>query len=141
MADEDKRLESTRRPGARPAARRSADEQAGMLRSLYERAQLTWKLLWDRRVGLLPKIIPALGLVYILSPVDLLPEVLVGALGPLIVLDDLGVIMLVLNLFIQASPPDVVSEHLREMRGRRFQRFETGDDEDVVDSVAEEVDD
>ncbi|HLV44684.1 MAG TPA: YkvA family protein [Aggregatilineales bacterium] len=118
------------------SVQRPPEEQVGLLRGLYERAVLTWKLLWDRRVGFWPKLIPFLGLVYLLSPVDLLPELLVGALGPLVALDDIGVATLVLNLFVQAAPPDVVSEYLREMRGRRF----SPDDEDVIDSTAEEVD-
>ena len=118
------------------SVQRPPEEQVGLLRGLYERAVLTWKLLWDRRVGFWPKLIPFLGLVYLLSPVDLLPELLIGALGPLVALDDIGVATLVLNLFVQAAPPDVVSEYLREMRGRRF----SPDDEDVIDSTAEEVD-
>src|SRR5690606_41211817 len=79
---------------------------------------------WDRRVGLLPQLMPVLGLANIVAPVDLLPELLVGVLGPLIALDDIGVIMLVLNLFIQAAPPDIVREHLREMRGISFTPYE-----------------
>lgn len=109
-----------------------------MLRNLYERAVLTWRLLWDKRVGFWPKLIPLLGLVYLISPIDLLPEVLVGVLGPLVALDDLGVAMLVLNLFVQASPPDVVTEYLREMRGRRFASRQQ---DDIVDSTAEELED
>src|SRR5690606_18390076 len=151
MEDNDRQLDVSRRQERRVRrANRSPDEQVGMLRSLVERASLTWKLLWDRRVGWLPKLIPALGLIYVVSPVDLLPELLVGALGPLIALDDIGVIMLVLNLFIQAAPPDVVREHLREMRGLRFEpdeaggdyldAYDAGDDGEIVDSSAEEVD-
>src|SRR5690554_4564499 len=99
MEDNDRQLDVSRRQERRVRrANRSPDEQVGMLRSLVERASLTWKLLWDRRVGWLPKLIPVLGLAYIVSPVDLLPELLVGVLGPLIALDDIGVIMLVLNL-------------------------------------------
>lgn len=118
---------------------RQPSEQVGVLRNLYERAVLTWRLLWDKRVGFWPKLIPFLGLVYLISPVDLLPEVLVGALGPLVALDDIGVAMLVLNLFVQASPPDVVMEYLREMRGRRFASQQQGDN--VVDSTAEPLED
>lgn len=149
--DDNNRLDVSRgRDRRAQRANRSPDEQVGMLRSLVERASLTWKLLWDKRVGLLPKVIPLLGVVYLVSPVDLLPELLVGALGPLIVLDDVGVAMLVLNLFIQAAPPDIVREYLREMRGGRFDPYEAGGDhfdaygaedaEEIVDSSAEEVD-
>src|SRR5215510_3434197 len=70
----------------------------GTLRMLYERAILTWKLLWDDRVSLLPKAIPFAALAYVLSPVDLLPEL---AMGPFGTLDDVGIILLALGLFIQ----------------------------------------
>jgi uncharacterized membrane protein YkvA (DUF1232 family) len=77
---------------------------------------LTWKLLWDDRVSFLPKLIPVAALAYVISPLDLLPEL---ALGPLGTLDDVGIIMLALTLFIQVAPPDIVQEHLSQLaRGR-----------------------
>jgi uncharacterized membrane protein YkvA (DUF1232 family) len=86
------------------------------LRMLYERVILTWKLMWDDRVDLLPKLIPFGAIAYVLSPLDLLPEL---ALGPLGTLDDVGIIMLALTLFIQVVPPDIVQEHLSQLaRGR-----------------------
>lgn len=88
----------------------------GTLRMLYERAILTWKLMWDDRVSFLPKLIPVAALAYVISPLDLLPEL---ALGPLGTLDDVGIIMLALTLFIQVAPPDIVQEHLSQLaRGR-----------------------
>ncbi len=98
---------------------RLPEERVGVLRALYENTILTWKLLWDGRVGFLPKLIPLLALVYALSPIDLLPAWLLGMLAPLGVADDIGIILLALNLFVQASPPDVVAEYLREMRRGR----------------------
>ncbi len=111
------------------------EERVGMLRALYENAVLTWRLLWDGRVGFLPKVIPLLAVVYALSPVDLLPAWLMGVLAPLGVADDIGVVLLALSLFVQACPPDVVAEHLREMRrGRPSARSE-----DAVEGESEEV--
>jgi uncharacterized membrane protein YkvA (DUF1232 family) len=116
---------------------RSPEEQAGVLRTLYERGILTWKLLWDRRVGFLPKLIPLLALAYIVSPVDLLPALVMGPLAPLGALDDVGVMLLGLNLFVQAAPPDVVAEYLRELsRSRTPSRT----DEDVIEGHAEIID-
>jgi uncharacterized membrane protein YkvA (DUF1232 family) len=122
------RREPTERRELSPDA---LNEQVGLFRTLYERAILTWHLLWDPRVGFWPKLIPILGLLYIVSPVDLLPALAVGPLGTL---DDAGIALLVLNLFVQASPPDVVKEYLRELRGHAF-----GADRDVVDGEAREV--
>src|SRR5690606_15949263 len=114
MENDEKQLDVSRRQERRARrANRSPDEQVGMLRSLVERASLTWKLLWDRGGGWLSKRSPALRLICVGSPVDVLPEPLVGTRGPLIALDDVGVIMLVLNLFIQAALLDVHRELLR----------------------------
>jgi len=94
---------------------------------LYERAVLSWRLLWDQRVGAFPKLIPLGALIYVLSPVDLLPEI---ALGPVGALDDVGIIMLALALFIQVAPSEVVADHLRQLAARRG---DNAADADVVD--------
>ena len=97
---------------------------------LLDRAKLTWKLFWDERVSPLTKAIPILGLAYVLSPLDLLPEL---ALGPVGALDDVGIIMLVLSLFIQAAPPDIVQEYLRQFSEGRGQQPALEGDEDIID--------
>ncbi len=105
-------------------------ERTGILRTLVERAILTWKLFWDGRVSLGPKMIPLLALIYVVSPIDLFPELLAGPLG---MVDDVGALVAALGLFIQVSPPDVVQEHLREMRARFYRRLE---DDNVVEGSA-----
>jgi uncharacterized membrane protein YkvA (DUF1232 family) len=115
--------------GTRRSRRELATSSAnpGTLRMLYERATLTWRLLWDERVGFLPKLIPLGALVYVLSPVDLLPVLAVGPLGTL---DDFGIILLALTLFIQVAPPDIVQEHLRQLgAGRDI----APSDDDIID--------
>lgn len=114
-------------------------ERPGALRALIERAMLTWRLFWDSRVGIGPKLIPIAGLIYVVSPVDLLPAFLMGPLAPLGTLDDIGVILLALNLFIQIAPPDIVKEHLRELGGSIMHQAE-GDNDDVIDGTARPLD-
>lgn len=116
---------------------RSPEQQAGVLRTLVERGILTWKLLWDRRVGFLPKLIPLLALAYIVSPVDLMPALAMGPLAPLGALDDVGVMLLGLNLFVQAAPPDVVAEYVRELSRSHTA---SGSDDDVIEGHAEVID-
>ncbi|MBC8263985.1 MAG: DUF1232 domain-containing protein [Anaerolineales bacterium] len=55
-------------------------------------------------------ILPA-TLLYLLFPIDLIPDPMLG-LGQL---DDIGVILLGLKLFIELSPQEIVRRHLREM--------------------------
>ena len=60
---------------------------------------------------MLTKTVPALVMIYVLSPFDLIPVALLG-LGQL---DDLAVFMLGLQLFINLSPPEIVAEVQRKL--------------------------
>ncbi len=84
----------------------------GMFRSAYDRLVLAWNLLRDERVGYLEKAIPVLTIAYLLSPVDFLPAVVSGPLG---LLDDVTILILGLNWFIQAAPTEVVREHMNRL--------------------------
>ena len=81
-----------------------------LLSRLWSNLVLSARLLFDRRVGGTAKLIPLLAALYILSPLDLMPD----ALLPFGVVDDLGALLLGLQLFIRNAPPEVVEEY----RGR-----------------------
>jgi uncharacterized membrane protein YkvA (DUF1232 family) len=86
----------------------------GLIAYLLRNLRLAWKLLLDSRVSLPIKlIIPGVMLLYILSPIDIIPDVILG-LGQL---DDLAVFVLAVKLFIELSPRDIVQEHLRSLTG------------------------
>ena len=92
----------------------SSDNRTGLIAYLVRNLRLAWQLLLDRRVPLLTKlIIPGLMALYILSPIDIIPDWFVG-LGQL---DDLAVLVLGVKLFIQLSPHEIVQEHLRSLTG------------------------
>ncbi len=74
------------------------------LRGMLSQLRLTWRLFRDPRVSPVLKAIPLLGLAYAIWPVDLLPDIL-PVLGQL---DDLAVILLAINAFIQLCPPEVI---------------------------------
>jgi len=90
-------------------------EASGFFNNLVRQARLAWRLYKDRRVPGWVKLIPVAGLVYLLSPIDLLPDFLIPGLGEL---DDLTVVLLSLKAFVDLSPPDVVSDHLQKLMGR-----------------------
>lgn len=69
---------------------------------------MAWRLLRDGRVPGWVKVIPAIGLVYLLSPIDLIPDFVLPGLGQM---DDIAVVLLALKMFVDLSPPGVVSEH------------------------------
>ncbi len=123
------------------ASSRTPEERVGVLRTLYQRSILTWRLFWDRRVSFWPKLIPLAALAYLILPIDIAPEALMGLLAPLGILDDVGIILLALNLFVEVSPPDVVQEHLKELGSKLPARLrQKQDEEEVIDSTAEVID-
>jgi uncharacterized membrane protein YkvA (DUF1232 family) len=89
---------------------------AGLIDGLIRQARLSWRLLRDNRVPGWVKLIPFAGLLYFLSPIDLLPDVLLPGLGEI---DDVALLLIALKLFVEFSPANVVSEHLDSITGRR----------------------
>jgi uncharacterized membrane protein YkvA (DUF1232 family) len=69
---------------------------------------LLMRLLRDPRVSLGDKTVALLGLGYVLSPIDLLPEILLGPIG---LLDDLFVVAATLSRLLNHVHPDVVRSH------------------------------
>jgi uncharacterized membrane protein YkvA (DUF1232 family) len=78
-----------------------------LLSRLLSELALVGRLLIDRRVSGWAKLIPLLVAIYILSPVDLIPDVFV----PLGIVDDLTAFLIGLQLFIFCAPADVVAEY------------------------------
>ncbi len=78
-----------------------------MLKSLLKTGRLALHLARDRRVPLYPKLVLGLALLYVLSPLDFIPD-WIPVLGQL---DDLAALAAGLALFIRLCPPSVVEEH------------------------------
>lgn len=82
----------------------------------WDRLRLAWRLFRDPRVASkLKTAVPVLTLLYVLSPIDLLPDVLLG-LGQL---DDVGAIGLALifatRIVPRLAPAAVLEEHMAAM--------------------------
>lgn len=92
MANNDKRAISPR--------------NAGFFSDISTRFKLIFRLMGDKRVSPLIKLLPIGSLVYLVVP-DLV-------LGPL---DDAVVIWLGTYVFVELCPPDVVKEHMDELTG------------------------
>ena len=77
--------------------------QAGVIERLANYLKLFWRLLLDRRVSILLKLIPLAALIYGISPLDwFIP-----------VIDDLVIACLAVYLFVELCPPEIASEHQR----------------------------
>jgi uncharacterized membrane protein YkvA (DUF1232 family) len=81
----------------------------GFFQDLILRIKLIWRLIGDRRVNFLLKILPLGGLIYLFSPIDLIPDIALPVIG---YLDDAVVIWLCNTLFVALCPDEVVREHL-----------------------------
>ena len=113
----------------------NADKGLNFLTGMLKRLQLTWMLMADSRVPFLTKLVPPVALLYLISPVDFIPAAIFPVLGGL---DDLGVVLLGLALFIKLAPQDVVQDYLFKLE------YGDGDidldDDDVVDTTYSVID-
>jgi uncharacterized membrane protein YkvA (DUF1232 family) len=82
--------------------------------SVIRQLRLAWRLFWDRRVPFGYKLLPLAIGVYILSPLDFIPDVIIG-LGQL---DDVGLFLLGTQVFTMIVPRSIVDAILEEMEGR-----------------------
>jgi len=110
--------------------RRSVGFWAGLIRQF----RLAWRLLWDYRVPAWTKLLPFIAMVYIISPIDFLPDWMLG-LGQL---DDIGVLLLGVRLFTEVVPEEIVLQHLEAM-GVNVSRWQEEDDEQTVIEAEYEV--
>ena len=100
--------------------------------------RLVFRLMMDRRVPMRLKLLLPAALVYLVLPMDIVPDIL-PALGRI---DDILVILLSLLLFLGMAPRDVVWEHLR--RGRASPSKDEGDtkaNQRVIDGKYRVIDD
>jgi uncharacterized membrane protein YkvA (DUF1232 family) len=87
--------------------------QPGILNEM----KLSWRLLRDERVTSLKYLAPALLALYVASPVDAIPDLLLG-IGQI---DDLGIavlgLMVALKVIPRLAPADVLREHTADING------------------------
>lgn len=87
--------------------------QPGILNEM----KLAWRLLRDERVTSLKYLAPALLALYVASPVDVIPDLLLGV-GQI---DDLGIavlgLMVALKVLPKLAPADVLREHTADING------------------------
>lgn len=94
------------------------------LRTLFNELRLAARLLREPRVPAFLKALPAVALLYLVSPFDVLPDVL-PVLGQL---DDIGLIILTVKAFLKLCPSGVASFHQAAIAaGRRYAPMEPGD--------------
>jgi len=98
-----------------------------VLPQIWRTGRLALRLLRDHRVPLAAKMIFGATVLYLLSPLDIVPDWVLG-FGQA---DDLMVLLAGLNLFLRACPRWLVSEHEDAIDGRQNPEFRTRQDDDV----------
>ena len=102
-------------------------KSAGFWVDLIKSFRLAWRLIRDERVSFWTKLVPIGIAVYILSPIDLIPDV-IPLLGQV---DDLALLILGTQVFIAISPSVVVKLHRDEIDG--VIQSESAASKDIID--------
>ena len=77
------------------------------MRALLSQARLAFRLLREPRVPLLTKGVPLLAALYVISPLDFLPDIF-PVIGQL---DDLGIAVVALQIFLRLCPAGAKAFH------------------------------
>ena len=88
--------------------------QGGVIRNTINQLKLIFRLLGDRRVSALAKLVPIGALAYFIMPADLLPGLALPGIGAL---DDAAILWLGSYIFTELCPPEVVQEHMTALTG------------------------
>jgi uncharacterized membrane protein YkvA (DUF1232 family) len=80
----------------------------GFFQDLVMQFKLIFRLIGDRDVNFLLKLLPIASIIYAVSPIDLLPEIALPIVG---YLDDAAVLWLGLTLFVALCPDEIVKKH------------------------------
>ncbi len=110
--------------------------QTGVIQDVVQRVKLILRLMGDSRVSFWLKLIPIASIIYLFSPVDLAPGVVLPLVGAL---DDAAILWAGFYLFVELCPPDVVQEHSKALTGIIPGTARDVDD-DVIDGESRDVD-
>jgi uncharacterized membrane protein YkvA (DUF1232 family) len=104
----------------------------GLFAEIKRNGQLLWRLFTSAQVPIWAKLIPPLAILYVLSPVDFVPDPILG-LGQM---DDLAVLLLGARLFVELCPSDLVERIRYELTYGH-----SSEDAEVVDATYQVIDD
>jgi uncharacterized membrane protein YkvA (DUF1232 family) len=89
------------------------NQNSGFFQDLILQIKLIWRLIGDRRVNFLLKLLPIAAAIYVISPIDLIPGAVLPVIGAL---DDAVVFWLGTSLFMALCPEDIVQEHTNALK-------------------------
>jgi uncharacterized membrane protein YkvA (DUF1232 family) len=89
------------------------NQNSGFFQDLILRGKLILRLMGDKRVNFFLKLLPVGALIYLVSPIDLIPGAVLPVVGAL---DDAVVLWLGATLFVALCPDEVVQEHTNALQ-------------------------
>ena len=109
-------------------------QQGGVVRNLMNQLKLIFRLMGDKRVSFLAKLVPMGAFAYLLMPADIAPNFVLPVIG---MVEDAANIWLGTYIFTELCPPEVVDEHMKALAGNMKPNDVNNDD--VVDGETSEV--
>lgn len=106
-----------------PNVKRVNPTNQGFIQDLVVRAKLIYKLMGDKRVNKYLKVLPVASLIYLVSPLDLMP---------FLPFDDIAIVGMGMYLFVELCPQYVVEEHLTNLRYNIPRPFQNAAKDEVV---------
>jgi uncharacterized membrane protein YkvA (DUF1232 family) len=111
--------------------------KGGVLQEFTLRAKLIFRLIGDRRVSPWAKLVPIAGLIYWISPIDL-----ISGIPGLSAVDDVAILWFAQYMFIELCPPEVVQEHSKLLASNNSMVDDANQqEEEIVDGEATDVTD
>jgi uncharacterized membrane protein YkvA (DUF1232 family) len=108
------------------------NQNSGFFQDLMMQLKLILRLMGDQRVNFILKLLPIAALIYVVSPVDLIPGAVLPVIGAL---DDVAVIWLGTTLFMALCPDDVVQEHTNALQKVVTGTWRDAPQQDEVDEI------
>jgi uncharacterized membrane protein YkvA (DUF1232 family) len=112
MSDDEREIEQEENQESMDSTLTRNLSDQGFWREMWHQIRLAWYLLRSPEVPIYLKVLPALAIVYVLIPTDLIPDVF-PVIGQL---DDLTALIVGAKVFIELAPQDVVNRRVRFMR-------------------------
>lgn len=100
----------------------------GFFREVWQQARLVYYLLRDPEVPFYLKLVPFVAVLYLLWPVDILPD-FAPVLGQL---DDLTALLVSSKVFIEVAPPHIVARYMEQIRASDGLSATAGVDEKII---------
>lgn len=88
------------------------EKSPGFWREVWQQTRLVFRLIRDPEVPFYLKVVPFVGLLYVIMPIDLISD-FVPVMGQL---DDITALIVGAKVFIELAPPYVVARHMQEIR-------------------------